>query len=121
MKTHNVKKGKAGEELAVAFLKNIGHSICKTNYQKASGEIDLITQEGDTLVFVEVKYRKNLDYGFPREAVNRTKQKRIAKTALWYIKEQQLDDVNIRFDVIEIYYCSDGEQVINHFENAFSF
>ncbi len=121
MKTHNVKKGKAGEELAVAFLKNIGHRICKTNYQKASGEIDLITQEGDTLVFVEVKYRKNLDYGFPREAVNRTKQKRIAKTALWYIKEQQLDDVNIRFDVIEIYYCSDGEQVINHFENAFSF
>ena len=121
MKTHNVKKGKAGEELAVAFLKNIGHRICKTNYQKASGEIDLITQEGDTLVFVEVKYRKNLDYGFPREAVNRTKQKRIAKTALWYIKEQQLDDVNIRFDVIEIYYCSDGEQVINHFENAFTF
>ena len=121
MKTHNVKKGKAGEELAVAFLKNIGHRICKTNYQKASGEIDLITQEGDTLVFVEVKYRKNLDFGFPREAVNRTKQKRIAKTALWYIKEQQLDDVNIRFDVIEIYYCSDGEQVINHFENAFSF
>ena len=121
MKTHNVKKGKAGEELAVAFLKNIGHRICKTNYQKASGEIDLLTQEGDTLVFVEVKYRKNLDYGFPREAVNRTKQKRIAKTALWYIKEQQLDDVNIRFDVIEIYYCSDGEQVINHFENAFSF
>lgn len=121
MKTHNVKKGKAGEELAVAFLKNIGHRICKTNYPKASGEIDLITQEGDTLVFVEVKYRKNLDYGFPREAVNRTKQKRIAKTALWYIKEQQLDDVNIRFDVIEIYYCSDGEQVINHFENAFSF
>ena len=121
MKTHNVKKGKAGEELAVAFLKNIGHRICKTNYQKASGEIDLITQEGDTLVFVEVKYRKNLDYGFPREAVNRTKQKRIAKTALWYIKEQQLDDVNIRFDVIEIYYCSDGEQVINHFESAFSF
>lgn len=121
MKTHNVKKGKAGEELAVIFLKNIGHQICDRNYKKPSGEIDLITQDGDTLVFIEVKYRKNLDYGYPREAVNRARQRRIAKTALWYLKEKQLDDVNIRFDVIEIYYLPDGEQVINHFENAFAF
>ncbi|MDO9491631.1 YraN family protein [Acetobacterium sp.] len=121
MKTHNVKKGNAGEALAVAFLKNADHQIRDRNYKKPSGEIDLITQDGDTLVFIEVKYRKNLDYGYPREAVNRTKQKRIAKTALWYLKENLLDDVSVRFDVIEIYYCSDGEQVINHFENAFSF
>ncbi|AWW25414.1 YraN family protein [Acetobacterium carbinolicum] len=121
MKTHNLKKGKAGEALAVTFLENINHRICQMNYKKPSGEIDLITQDGDTLVFVEVKYRKNLDYGYPREAVNRAKQKRIAKTALWYLKEKQLDDVSVRFDVIEIYYGLDGEQVINHFENAFSF
>ena len=121
MKTHNVKKGTAGEELAASFLKNAGHRICVRNYKKASGEIDLISQDGDTLVFIEVKYRKNLDYGYPREAVNRAKQKRIAKTALWYLKEKQLDDIPVRFDVVEIYYCSDGEQVINHFENAFSF
>ena len=121
MKTHNVKKGHAGEALAMAFLKNADHQIREKNYKKPSGEIDLITQDGDMLVFIEVKYRKNLDYGYPREAVNRSKQKRIAKTALWYLKEQQLDDVRVRFDVIEIYYCSDGEQVINHFENAFSF
>ncbi|PKM61460.1 MAG: YraN family protein [Firmicutes bacterium HGW-Firmicutes-4] len=121
MKTHNVKKGNAGEALAVAFLKNADHQIRDRNYKKPSGEIDLITQDGDTLVFIEVKYRKNLDYGYPREAVNRAKQKRIAKTALWYLKEQQLDDVNIRFDVVEIYYSQDGEQVINHFESAFSF
>jgi putative endonuclease len=121
MKTHNVKKGNAGEALAVAFLKNADHQIRDRNYKKPSGEIDLITQDGDTLVFIEVKYRKNLDYGYPREAVNRAKQKRIAKTALWYLKEHQLDDVNIRFDVVEIYYCPDGEQVINHFESAFSF
>lgn len=121
MKTHNVKKGNAGEELAMAFLKQVNHRILARNYKKSSGEIDLITQDGETWVFVEVKYRKNLDYGYPREAVNLAKQKRIAKTALWYLKEKQLDDVNIRFDVIEIYYLSDGEQVINHFENAFSF
>ena len=121
MKTHNIKKGNAGEALAVKFLKNANHLICFQNYKKLSGEIDLITQDGETLVFVEVKYRKNLDYGYPREAVNRSKQKRIAKTALWYLKEKRLDDVNVRFDVIEIYYLADGEQVINHFENAFTF
>ena len=121
MKTHNLKKGNAGEELAVSFLKNANHLICARNYKKQSGEIDIITRDGDTLVFIEVKYRKNLEYGYPREAVNRAKQKRIAKTALWYLKEKKLEDVNVRFDVIEIYFMNDGTQVINHFEGAFSF
>lgn len=121
MKTHNLKKGNAGEELAVSFLKNLNHLICDRNYKKPSGEIDIITQDGDTLVFIEVKYRKNLEYGYPREAVNRVKQKRIMKTALWYLKDKKYEDVNVRFDVIEIYFINDGEQVINHFEGAFSF
>lgn len=121
MKTHNLKKGNAGEELAVTFLKNANHLIYDRNYKKASGEIDIITQDGDTLVFIEVKYRKNLEFGYPREAVNRAKQKRIAKTALWYLKEKKLEDVNVRFDVIEIYFTNEGTQVINHFEGAFSF
>lgn len=121
MKTHNVKKGKAGEALALNYLKNNGFQIYEINYKKPSGEIDLIAKDRDAWVFIEVKYRKNLDFGYPREAVNRSKQKRIGKTALWYLKEMQLDDVNIRFDVIEIYYESNGEQVINHFESAFSF
>lgn len=121
MKTHNLKKGNAGEALAVTFLKNANHLICDRNYKKASGEIDIITQDGDTLVFIEVKYRKNLEFGYPREAVNRAKQKRIAKTALWYLKEKKLEDANVRFDVIEIYFMNDGTQVINHFEGAYSF
>lgn len=121
MKAYNVKKGNQGEELAVAFLTNINHRICERNYKKQSGEIDLITWDGETLVFVEVKYRRNLDYGYPREAVTAAKQKRIAKTALWYIKEKQLYDCSVRFDVIEIYFEQDGRQVINHLENAFSF
>ncbi|PKM53616.1 MAG: YraN family protein [Firmicutes bacterium HGW-Firmicutes-3] len=121
MKTHNLKKGNAGEALAVTYLENANHHICDRNYKKASGEIDIVTQDGDTLVFIEVKYRKNLEYGYPREAVNRAKQKRITKTALWYLKEKKLEDVNVRFDVIEIYFTSAGTQVINHFEGAFSF
>ncbi|WP_243136687.1 YraN family protein [Acetobacterium paludosum] len=121
MKTHNVKKGNQGEELAAAFLENANHRIRERNYKKPSGEVDLITEDGDTIVFVEVKYRRNLQYGYPREAVNRSKQKRILKTALWYLKEKKIADYNIRFDVIEIYFEDDGQQIINHFENAFCF
>lgn len=121
MKTHNIKKGNAGEALAVAFLKNANHLICDQNYKKPSGEIDIITRDGDTMVFIEVKFRKNLEFGYPREAVNRTKQKRIMKTALWYLKEKKLEDINVRFDVIEIYFEQNEKQVINHFEGAFSF
>ena len=121
MKTHNVKEGNQGEALAVAFLTNANHRICERNYKKQSGEIDLITLDGDTLVFVEVKYRKNLDYGYPREAVTVAKQRRISKTALWYIKEKKLYDCNVRFDVIEIYFDKDGQQIINHLENAFTY
>ena len=120
MKTHNLKKGNEGEDLAITFLKNANHLIVHRNYKKTSGEIDIISQDGDTLVFIEVKYRRNLEYGYPREAVTRSKQKRITKTALWYLKEKQIDDFNIRFDVIEIYYQDDGELVINHFEHAFT-
>ncbi|MBC3796564.1 YraN family protein [Acetobacterium tundrae] len=121
MKTHNVKKGNQGEELAVAFLENANHRIRERNYKRPSGEVDLITDDCDTIVFVEVKYRRNLQYGYPREAVNRSKQKRILKTALWYLKEKKIADYNVRFDVIEIYFEEDGQQIINHFENAFCF
>jgi|LGOV01.1.fsa_nt_gb putative endonuclease len=119
MKTHNYKKGHQGENISITFLKNKNYKILQRNYKKSSGEIDIIAEINDTLVFVEVKYRKNLDFGYPKEAVNYKKQQRISKTALWYIKENQRFNQNVRFDVIEIYYDSDNQLVINHYEHAF--
>lgn len=120
MKTYNRKKGNQGEELAIQLLKNNGYLIRAQNYFKKTGEIDLIAQKEEQIVFVEVKFRNSLDYGYPREAVTRSKQQKILKTALWYIKENQLDNYGFRFDVIEIYF-DQGKQVINHLENAFSY
>jgi len=119
MKTQNYQKGQQGEELAVAFLTNANYRVLDRNYKRSTGEIDIVIQKEATIVFVEVKYRKNLKYGFPREAVNLSKQKRIGKTALWYLKEKKLFDVSVRFDVLEIYFEDDGKRVINHYENAF--
>lgn len=120
MKQYNHKKGKAGEDLACQYLKNKGYLIRQTNYKKPTGEIDLILEKNETIIFVEVKFRKNLDYGYPGESVNIGKQKRILKTALWYIKEKKLDNYGFRFDVIEIYFHQE-KQVINHLEHAFTY
>lgn len=120
MKEYNYKKGKTGEKLARRYLENKGYLIRESNYKKPTGEIDLILEDKETVIFVEVKYRKNLDFGYPREAVTTGKQKRILKTALWYIKEKKLDNYGFRFDVIEIYFDQD-EQRINHFEHAFTY
>lgn len=120
MKTHNYQKGHQGEDLAISFLIDANYEILDRNYKRSTGEIDIVTKKEDTIVFVEVKYRKNLDYGYPRESVTVKKQKRIGKTAQWYLKERKLFDVGVRFDVLEIYFEDDGQRIINHFENAFA-
>lgn len=119
MKTYNSQKGNTGEVLGEKYFINQSYSIRHKNYRKSVGEIDLIVEKEETIVFVEVKYRRNLNYGYPKEAVNYSKQKRISKAALWYLKEMDLFDYNVRFDVLEIYFDDEGQQVINHFENAF--
>lgn len=75
--------------------------LCK-NYRRSTGEIDLICMDGETVVFIEVKNRRTPKHGLPEEAVTPAKQRKIIKTALWYLKENRLADVKIRFDVIAV-------------------
>ena len=79
-----------------------------------SGEIDIIAKKGETIVFVEVKFRTNTEKGLPREAVNYRKQKHIQNTALCYLKYKNCMESDIRFDVIEILNFK-----ITHIKNAF--
>ena len=73
------------------------------NYRCHTGEIDLIAKDGETLVFVEVKYRRGNRAGRPEEAVDFRKQKKISQTAAWYLKEKGLSlDTPCRFDVVAI-------------------
>ncbi len=105
------------EERAVEYLKNHGYFILCKNFRCRLGEIDLVAREGGSLVFIEVKYRKNQRRGLPEEAVTPAKQRRICRTADYYrMKKGYGDGISFRFDVVAIL----GEQVALY-RNAFAY
>ncbi|MCI6101068.1 MAG: YraN family protein [Selenomonas sp.] len=112
--------GRAGEDEAAAFLKKKGYVLAARNYRAKVGEIDIIAwQDAQTLVFVEVKTRTGLSYGKPAEAVNFYKQRKIIRTAQWYLMEKHLSDCRCRFDVIEVYAMTAGAWKVRQIEGAF--
>lgn len=110
--------GAYGELLSRKYLINKGYLLLKNNFKNRFGEIDIIAQQNNVMVFIEVKTRKNTIYGLPREAVNYRKQLKIKKVAQQYIQQQKIRDMNFRFDVIEVLWIKDKYE-INHIENAF--
>lgn len=114
---NNREKGKIGEDIATEFIKSKGAKILERNYWSEYGEIDIIAYfDAAEIVFIEVKSRSDCNYGYPSEAVNMEKQNRIRNTAQKYINSKFLDDISIRFDVIEVYI---NEKKIRHIINAF--
>ncbi len=105
--------GDRGEELAKEFLLAKGYTLLSQNYRYKRAEIDLVVQQNETLVFVEVKYRKNANYGFPENAVSAKKEELLLMAGEAYVF--QIDwQKRIRFDIISIV----GEE-IEHFQDAF--
>lgn len=97
------KQGGLYEKLAANYLEEQGLNIIDMNYNCRLGEIDIIAKDGATLVFVEVKYRKNMSMGHPIEAVDSRKQMRIRKIAQVYMTFHNImENVNCRFDVVGI-------------------
>ena len=117
---NNLKIGINGEKVACRFLKQSGYKIIKRNYRKKYGEIDIIAQRDDTLSFVEVKTRERTDIGLACEAVNKSKQEKIIKTAQTYILENDVD-MNYSIDIIEVYHRAGKIEKIEHLENAIYF
>lgn len=117
MKQENKREiGRRYEQKAVNLLEQKGYQILKTNYQNRYGEIDIIACLDEILIFAEVKYRSTNQYGDPLEAVDRRKQNRICRSALYYcVQHLGSSEVRCRFDVITI----DGNENIRHLENAF--
>ncbi|MCI7003684.1 MAG: YraN family protein [Clostridia bacterium] len=101
-KQENRIKGDIGENKAVKYLTDKGYEILETNYKNKLGEIDIIAKDDTRIVFVEVKARATAKYGYPREAVNEYKQRKIRMVAESYLKSKRLLNSYIRFDVIEI-------------------
>ena len=108
--------GSFGEKKAAEHLKGKGFRIVETNYSCRFGEIDIIAEDGRYLVFAEVKLRKDDLHGAAMEFVTPTKQKKIRKTAEYWLCCNQTE-LQPRFDVIEIY--TGGGIKINHLEDAF--
>ena len=113
---------KTGESFAAAHLKARGYQILEQNYRAGRGEIDLVAQDGDCIVFVEVKTRRSLKFGTPQSAVTTQKQRQISKIAMRYLQAHNQFDAPCRFDVIAIHLSSRLELLkLEQIENAFPF
>jgi putative endonuclease len=110
--------GKKGEDLAADHLVDAGLKIIERNYRCPFGEIDIVAEEGKTLVFVEVKSRRSDAYGSPQTAVGREKQKKLSRIALHYLQENRLSHRPARFDVVAVKLLPSGNE-IELIRNAF--
>jgi putative endonuclease len=99
---HRTKLAVLGERAAEEELRRRGYRIRARNYRCRRGEADLVAQDGDDLVFVEVKTRAGFDYGLPQDAVGWTKQQRLGQAAAHYCHRYQIEDRPVRFDVVEV-------------------
>lgn len=100
---HDRKKfGDWGEEYAQRFLEGKGYSIIEAKYRGQYGEIDLVAQEGDFLVFVEVKSRRSRAFGVPEESVTAAKQQKLVQSAQEYVQAKGLEGKEWRIDVVGI-------------------
>ena len=113
--------GQWGEDRAAGYLRRRGYAIVDRNFHCRFGEIDIIAESADYVVFAEVKLRKNADFAEAREFVTVQKQRRIISTAqLWLM--QSGCEKQPRFDVIEVYAPKGARTLlpeINHIKDAF--
>lgn len=112
--------GKKGEDIVSKDLQKRGYKVLKRNYFTCYGEIDIIAEKNKILAFVEVKTRKNTKFGLASEAVTKSKQQKIIKTAFIYLQKEKIFNRKYQFDVAEVYLDEqDGLQKLNYIENAF--
>lgn len=102
MKLSRKEVGNLGESLAVEYLKNSGSNIIETNYRCPCGEIDIISQEGDCIVFTEVRTKTGSWFGTPEESVTNNKKKHLIDSAYTYLEEKDKQQADWRIDFIAI-------------------
>ncbi len=107
--------GRLKEDEAVAFLERLGYKILDRNFTSRFGEIDIVALDNDTVVFIEVRSRSYVDFGFAQETVDRKKIERIIKTAGVYIVKNNIRNLCMRFDVISF-----NRGKIEHIKDAFN-
>ena len=111
--------GKSGEAAAVNFLRRQKYRIMATGFRLLRGEIDIIAYDQQTLVFVEVKTRRNCQFGLPEESVNPRKQRQLRKIAQGYLSLNNIKNKECRFDVISLIKEGRNRYLVRHIKNAF--
>jgi len=112
--------GKFGEDIASKYLQEKGYKIIERNYRTFLGEIDIISEYKGTIIFVEVKTRRSDRFGYPEEAINLNKQRKIIKNALCYLAKFNLWAKKYCFDVILISISNHKDvKRLKHIRNAF--
>jgi putative endonuclease len=113
--------GKECEELAAEILISKGYEILARNYTYGKGEIDIIARDtaADYLVFIEVKSKKNLEYGEPEYSVTKNKISQVKRIARAYLFENELSEISCRFDVVTVLKKYGEAPLVNHYINAF--
>jgi putative endonuclease len=120
LKRLNKDIGSYCEELATQYLKTKNYNILNRNFRNHLGELDIICIKNNLLIIIEVKGRYNYSFGSPKESVNYTKQMSIINITKSYINYKKLFNINIRFDIIEVYLNSYNTLFkINHITDAF--
>lgn len=119
-KSENTNKGIIGENLAVDYLLNKGYKILCRNYRYSHSEIDIICTNEIILIFVEVKLRNSIKFGFPEQSINAKKEEMIRAGAEQYIIVNNWKN-DIRFDIIAIENSQNSKNTysITHFEDVF--
>ncbi|MFC2032207.1 YraN family protein [Chloroflexota bacterium] len=113
--------GSLGEKLARNFLKKRGYHFLETNYRCPDGEIDIVVQHKDYLVFVEVRTKKSLEFGSPEESITPTKMRRLRVTAYHYHQTRNNLPPLWRIDVVAMELDQKGNPTrIELIENAVS-
>ncbi len=106
------------EARALSYLEQEGLTLLTRNFQCAMGEIDLIMKDKQTLVFIEVRYRKTHAWGGALSSISLKKQRCITKTALFYLQKHPLfQKMDLRFDVVAIEDSAPPLWVRNAFNN----
>ncbi len=116
--------GAEGETAAAELLQSLGHRILERNFRCQVGEIDLITVDGETLVFVEVKTRVDLRFGGAAAAVDRRKRRRVVRASEVYLcqpEKEGLQNGPCRFDVVAAAWLPEtGRWRFTHYPDAFT-
>lgn len=116
MAEHN-KLGRNGEDATADYLKLKGHRILERNWRFQKYEVDIISIDGEFIVFTEVKTRASIKWGYPEEFVDEHRMQRMIRAANIYLKMHQVD-CPVRFDIVSVVWDKDRFE-IEHIEDAF--